>query len=220
MGFYSAMMDHVAAMADRLEHAENLWRVQEAKVLTVTALCAAIENDADGKFLKAFDTVCSLLESEPQLQSPMIMRALDDAAKNAKIPAIATRAVQCRLRTDWSIAQDDIKHYVTRMSHDNWITEDNERHAQSRRTDIAAAEKLLGIGGEAQRNEAVDRLLKFSTDPVSAPRVREVFAASATSEARAALDKIPSIQSKAAAEIAATIGKPLIIPRPCRSITR
>lgn len=222
MGEYFALADRIADKAEKMQRIEALWRKQEAQALTVIALCANAEENGENEtgFIGAFDRICALLETEPQMQSPMIETAVRQVMGNAKIPAIRNRAGRCRLHADWAIAADDRKNYTKRATHDNWIAEDNERHAQARRADIAAAARFLDSAEENERVYAANWLLKLSADPVSAKRIREIFAASAANEARDALEKLPALQAAAAVEIAAMIGKPAVIPRPYRNISR
>ena len=227
-GFYFALADQIADRAERVHRIEDLWRAQEAKVLRVLGLCEIAEDNESGMLAQSLNTVCTLLETEPQLQSPMIMQAIDTIIKDAKIPALRERAAQCRLRTDWSVTEDDIKNYCHRASHDNWVTEDQEKAAHQSRAKITAAQHLLDNSGDgARRQNAVQTLKSFTADPALAQHVREIFAAAAANdasparaEAAAALEEIPALQAQTAKTVAQELQAAPVIPRPYRLISK
>lgn len=153
----------------------------------------------------------------------MIEDAIDRAAEKSNLPEIRDRAAQCRLRTDWRHAQEDRKQHVHRMTHDNWVAEDNERNERNARqtsAKISASEQLLKSSDSGLRTQAAEALLGFAAHAAFTPRIREIFTASATNEARTALSRLSAVQAAAAKQMVDGIGNPAIIPRPFRSISR
>ncbi len=216
MGFYSALMKQVADLAQRLERRENIWREQEAKVLKVLDLCRIARHDDSGVLSRSLTKVCNLLEIKPDLQSPMIMDALRLVAKESNVAPLRDAAAQSYKRMDWRVAQADRKAGSHRMTHDNWITDDQKKIDASAFSAIEALRPLLASPDEVVRKDAVESLVTFAAEPSLDNRLRRIFTGSALPDSETVLQRIDTMQAQEAARLADELASSPVAPRPCR----
>lgn len=218
MGEYFPLANQIAAKAEIMHRHEDNWRAQEAKVLKVLDLCRAATQDDDGVFSRALSKTCALLETRRQLQSPMIMDAMERTAAKSGIVMLREIAALSYARMDWHVAKEDSKHYAHRMTHDDWIAEAQEKIDTAALRRIDALRPLLDSADLFARNQAVDAMMSFAADPVPAEKLRAIFTISAAPEAQNLLQRMEEIQAKTVEQTAQQLAAGPILPRPCRTL--
>lgn len=209
----------------KIEEKENLWRAQEAKILKVLNLCAALKSDNLGIFVAAMEKVCARIEQNPDMQSLLIRETLKDVMTKAPMPEIAGRAAFCHATATWTkCANDHDENRVVAMSYDRDIVQAQNNLAKNAQDDISLHAPFLTAANDMQRTAAIIALTKHAVNPAGVQRIRDIFNAaradenlplSAQLEISTGLQKILQIQEAEISALAADIASnpPAIRPR-------